>query len=106
METERLFIVAHQKQNLAQLGALVGDHITHKGSTGYRGEELVRGKGYAPPAGPTDNVKAVGVGGGRTVYGCGSQDQHGQPAQGNPQAAGRDVLSQFGPESSRPRGES
>jgi hypothetical protein len=82
-----------------QIGNLQGDHVTNKGSTGYRGEELVRGQGYSPPVGPTDNVKAVGVGGGRTVYGCGTQDQHGQPAQGNPEPAGRDILSQFGPES-------
>jgi hypothetical protein len=62
-----------------------GDHITHgKSSTGYRGEDLVRGKGYMP-VGPTDNVKAVGVGGGRTNYGqSGSQGCHGQPAPGNP----------------------
>jgi hypothetical protein len=33
--------------SVAQLGALVGDHVTNKGSTGYKGEELVRGKGFA-----------------------------------------------------------
>ena len=81
-----------------QLGNLVGDHATHEGSTGYRGEELVRGKGYSGPIGPTDNVKAVGVGGGRTTYHCGTQDQHGAPAQGNPPAQGKDILSQFGPD--------
>jgi hypothetical protein len=82
-----------------QLGAHVGDHATHmRGSLGYRGEELVRGKGYSGPIGTTDNVKAVGVGGGRTTYHCGTQDQHGQPAQGNPPSQGKDILSQFGPD--------
>lgn len=84
--------------SVAQLGALVGDHVTNKASTGYRGEELVRGKGYSGPVGPTDNVKAVGVGGGRTTYHCGTQDQHGAPASGNPPAKNTDILSQFGPD--------
>jgi hypothetical protein len=69
--------------SVAQLGSMVGDHVTHIGkSTGYRGEPLVRGSGYSPPVGPTDNVKAVGVGGGRTVMKSGSQCQTGTPAQG------------------------
>jgi hypothetical protein len=80
-----------------QLGAKVGDHITNESSTGYRGEELVRGKGYAPPVGPTDNIKAVGVGGGRTICKTGSQDQYG--SGGAPKPAGRDILGAFGPES-------
>ena len=67
-----------------QLGAHVGSHVTNRGDTGYRGEELVRGKGYAPPVGPTDNVKAVGVAGGRKVYGCGTQGVQGAPAPGSP----------------------
>ena len=69
-----------------QLGAKVGDHVTHvKGSTGYTGEKLVRGQGYNAPVGPTDNVKACGVGGGRTLYGqSGSQGTHGSVNPGNP----------------------
>jgi hypothetical protein len=63
-----------------QLGGKVGDHATRTGATGYRGEELVRGKGYAPPVGPTDNVKAVGVGGGR----CGTQGMTGEVNRGSP----------------------
>src|SRR6266852_5869437 len=35
------------------------------------------GSGYKTPKGPTDNVAAVGVGGGRTVHHCGSQGTHG-----------------------------
>jgi hypothetical protein len=63
---------------VAQLGAHVGDHVTHVGKgTGYKGEPLVRGSGYSPPVGPTDNVKAVGVGGGRTIYEHGTQCQTG-----------------------------
>jgi hypothetical protein len=68
-----------------QLGAHVGDHVTERrGSSGYRGVELVRGKGYSTPVGPTDNVAAVGVGGGRTVMRSGQQAQHGQPSAGSP----------------------
>jgi hypothetical protein len=68
-----------------QLGAHVGDHIMEKrGSTGYRGEEMDRGKGYTPPVGPTDNVKAVGVGGGRTIYACGTVGVHGPTNPGQP----------------------
>jgi hypothetical protein len=72
-----------------QLGAKVADHGTDRGgSTGYSGEELVRGKGYATPVGPTDNVKAVGVGGGRTVYPCGTMGTHGEVNRGNPMPVG------------------
>jgi hypothetical protein len=72
-----------------QFGAKVGDHATTKRtSSGYTGEELVRGKGYTPPSGPTDNVKAVGVGGGRKVYASGSQCQTGAPSPGNPMPRG------------------
>jgi hypothetical protein len=86
--------------SVAQLGALVGDHVTHKGnSTGYRGEKLVRGQGYSPPVGPTDNVKACGVGGGRDVHKTGSQQQYG--SGGAPKPAGRDILGAYGPESKR-----
>jgi hypothetical protein len=77
------------------LGNHVGDHITHvKGSTGYRGEPLVRGSGYSPPQGPTDNVKAVGVGGGRTIYEYGTQCQTGtNPGNPHPNSR-RDPLEQ------------
>ena len=78
-----------------QLGAHVGSHVTDGRDTGYRGEEWVRGKGYAPPQGPTDNVKAVGVGGGRTIYRSGTQCQTGSPAQGNPPPSG-EIFPGFG----------
>jgi hypothetical protein len=77
---------------VAQLGSMLGDKVTHvAGSTGYRGEPLVRGSGYSPPQGPTDNVKAVGVAGGRTTYHCGSQGAHGTPSGTRPRA-GRPIL--------------
>jgi hypothetical protein len=83
-----------------QLGNLLGDHVTHaKGSTGYRGENLVRGKGYSGPIGPTDNVKACGVGGGRDVHKTGSQQQYG--SGGAPRPAGREILGEYGPDYKR-----
>jgi hypothetical protein len=69
---------------VAQLGEHVGDHITNKASTGYRGEQLVRGRGYEPPGMISDPVKAVGVGGGRTIYKTGTQCQTGPVNPGNP----------------------
>jgi hypothetical protein len=83
-----------------QFGAKVGDHTTDKrSSSGYRGEELVRGKGYTPPVGPTDNVKAVGVGGGRKIYACGGQGVQGEVNRGQ-STPKRDILSEYGPEAS------
>jgi hypothetical protein len=77
---------------VAQLGTHLGDKVTHvAGSTGYRGEPLVRGSGYSPPQGPTDNVKAVGVGGGRTIYETSTQGTHG-PVAGQRRPQGRDIL--------------
>ena len=51
-------------------------------------DELRDGKGYATPRGPTDNVKAVGVGGGRDVHRAGSQGTHGTPDRGMPSGMG------------------
>jgi len=72
--------------------AMSKDAATQLGlSTAYPKAELVRGRGYAVPQGPTDNVKAVGVGGGRTIHESGSQ--HGlKPA--HPLPPGRDPLNQ------------
>jgi hypothetical protein len=49
--------------------------------------------GYKPPVGPTANVAAVGVGGGRTVYQSGSQAQHGAGVRVPPEGQERS----FGP---------
>jgi hypothetical protein len=83
---------------VAQWGALIGNHATHQGkSTPYRGEpDFTRQKGYSPPQGPTDNVAACGVGGGRTIYKTGTQEMHGSGGAQKP--AGRDILSSFGPD--------
>jgi hypothetical protein len=47
----------------------------------YKKPPLEAGRGITS-VGPTDNVKAVGVGGGRTTLRCGSQGLHGQVVQG------------------------
>jgi hypothetical protein len=59
----------------------------------FKKEEPLQGKGYATPQGPTQSV--AGPGGGRTVYGSGSQHGLRQP-QAMPE--GRDTLAEFGPE--------
>jgi hypothetical protein len=83
---------------VAQLGNKVGSHVTNQGDTGYRGENLIGKRGYEPPGMISDPVKAVGVGGGRTIHHCGSQDQHG-PVAGTTKPSGRDILGSYGPES-------
>jgi hypothetical protein len=62
-----------------------------------RPEPIEAGRGFQP-VGPTDNVAAVGVGGGRTVHRTGSQSP--TPAA-KAMPAGRDILSEFGPERSK-----
>jgi hypothetical protein len=47
------------------------------------------------------NVGKGGVGTGRTVHHCGSQGTHGNVNPGHSPPAGRDILSQFGPEKSK-----
>jgi hypothetical protein len=75
---------ARNPAHVAQWGALVGNHATHQGkSTPYKGDPDFTRKGYATPVGVTDPVKAVGVGGGRTIYTTGSQCQTGTNP-GNP----------------------
>jgi hypothetical protein len=55
------------------------------GISTFLGREALRdGKGYATPIGPSDNVAAVGVGGGRTVMKSGSQGTHGSVDRGVP----------------------
>lgn len=86
---------------VSQIGQNLGDHSTDKrrrSSMGEVSEVLYRGKGYQQPVGPSDPVKAVGVGGGRDIHRCGSQGVQG-PVAGQPKPQGPDHLSQFGPES-------
>ena len=64
----------------------------------YEKDQLLsRGGGYANPVGPTDNVAAVGVGGGRDIHPSGGQ--HGLTTRQLPE--GKDILSEFGPEIKR-----
>jgi hypothetical protein len=65
------------------LGNHLGDHVTNKGSTGFRPESLVRGAGYNAPVGPK-NLMPEGAGSGRTIYGCGSQGVQGEVNRGSP----------------------
>jgi hypothetical protein len=69
----------------------MGRFKNNKSSTGYRGDPDFTRAGYSPPVGPTDNVKAVGVGGGRTIYEHGTQCQTGTVA-GTRRPAGRGIL--------------
>jgi hypothetical protein len=61
-------------ERASQIGATVS----------FRKPPLQEGKGYEPPYGITDPVKAVGVGGGREIHKSGSQGQHGTPDRGMP----------------------
>ena len=66
---------------VSQIGTSIGNHITGRGkvlSSTIRAVDA--GRGYSPPVGPSDNVKAIGVGGGRTVMRSGQQAQHGSVA--------------------------
>jgi hypothetical protein len=74
---------------VGQIGQSQGSHVTNKGETGYRGEIF-----HKPP-----NFQPVKFGNEVALNKTGSQDQHGQPAQGNPPSQGRDILSSFGPDS-------
>jgi hypothetical protein len=66
------------------LGNMQGNHVTSEKTSSYTGEKLYGGKGYATPVGPTNNVAAVGVGGGRQTMHSGQQGLHGRPASGSP----------------------
>jgi hypothetical protein len=92
----------------SQLGAKQGSHVTSEGGkeTSYRGDN--RGRVHQGDAlRPAEMGNAVsaatkcGPGGSRTVYASGSQ---GQTGSGGPQKpSGRDILGEYGPESSRGR---
>jgi hypothetical protein len=86
---------------VGQRGQKQGSHTTHGGETSYRGEEKFTGKNFQPVKFGNEVALNVGKGGcgtGRTIHSTGSQDQHGQPAPGNPPAKNADILSQFGPD--------
>src|SRR6266852_3002139 len=73
----------------------LGEHVGTRRAV----QPLDVGPGFKPK-GPTDNVKAVGVGGGRQIHRSGSQAMHGAPVQG-PSRPVRDILSEFGRERSK-----
>jgi hypothetical protein len=93
---------------VSQLGSAVGNHITGDGgrTTNYRGDNFYNGKtpaGGKVPLGNqiANNVGKGGPGTGRQVHHCGSQGSPG-PTR-SPNASGRDILSEFGPDSSNAR---
>jgi hypothetical protein len=93
---------AKRPAGAAAIGTSYGDHVTHRGnSTGYTGERLDRGRGYAPPQGPT-NMALAGPGAGREVMRSGGQAMHGAANPGNAPAKGRDILREFGPDYRKP----
>jgi hypothetical protein len=89
--------IPHAKHpgGVSQYGGAQGDHITNKSGTGYRGDAVEAGRGYKAPGMISDPVKAVGVGGGRTIHSSGSQGAHGSVNPGNPRPNPRhDALEQ------------
>jgi hypothetical protein len=85
---------ARNPARVAQYGALVGDHITNRSSTGYRGDPDFTRSGYTPPVGPTSLGHNGPHGEGRTIYASGSQCQTGTNP-GNPRPnPRRDALDQ------------
>jgi hypothetical protein len=93
---------ARNPATVAQYGALVGNHVTTYGGgkTPYKGEPDFTRKGYTPPVGPTSLGTNGPHGEGRKVYGSGSQQQYGSGGAEKP--AGRDILSDFGPDVRKP----
>jgi hypothetical protein len=58
--------------------------VSQLGGSHFLGRDALReGRGYEP-VGPTDNIKAVGVGGGREIHKSGSQGTHGSVDRGAP----------------------
>jgi hypothetical protein len=86
---------------VAQLGSHVGDHTTNNPkSTGYRGEQLVRGAGYNNPVGPS-SMALSGPGSGRNIMKTGSQAMQGAANPGNPRPVpSGHIISSFGPDKS------
>jgi hypothetical protein len=86
-----------------QYGQSQGSHVTRGEESKYRGEpDPTMRRGYNNPVGPT-NMALSGPGAGREVLRSGGQGTHGGTNPGSPRPAGRDILSSYGPESSRPR---
>jgi hypothetical protein len=88
-------------------GQMQGLHTTNRRTeSSYRGEPLHNDRSFQPVKFGNEVALNVGKGGpgtGRTIYKTGSQGTQGTTSAGNPRPQGRDILSSFGPESSRPR---
>jgi len=83
-----------------------GSHVTRGEESNYRGDALHSGRSFQPVKFGNEVALNVGKGGcgtGRTIYKTGSQGMEGTTNPGNPRPQGRDILSSFGPDSSRPR---
>ena len=92
---------------VAMFGQMQGSHVTRGEESTYRGEPLHSGRSFQPVKFGNEVALNVGKGGpgtGRTTYSCGSQGVHGGANPGNPRPQGRDVLSDYGPDYRRPRG--
>jgi hypothetical protein len=74
----------YRPQGVSQWGQMQGTHTTNRTESDYRGEPKRGGRGYEPPGMISDPVKAVGVGGGRTIYKTGTQCQTGPVNPGMP----------------------
>ena len=74
----------YRPQGVSQWGQMQGTHTTNRTESDYRGEPKRGGRGYEPPGMISDPVKAVGVGGGRTIYKTGTQCQTGSVDPGKP----------------------
>jgi hypothetical protein len=94
---------------VSQIGSSMGNHVTEVGrKMNPRGAVTSSYGGKAPvnagaELGNANALRGVGVGGGRTIHGTGSQSRHG-PVAGQPKPQGRDILSEFGPDSANVRG--
>jgi hypothetical protein len=93
-------------KGVSQIGQSLGNHSMDSGGKRLtRSVEPVRGASMrsVPLGNETAKSAGSGPGAGRTVMGSGSQGQHGGVA-GSVKPAGRDILSEFGPDSAGVRG--
>jgi hypothetical protein len=76
---------------VSQIGSNMGNHATDgQGPMRKQGaaENLIAGRGYSPPKGPTE--AECKPGGGRTIHHCGTQSTHG-PVSGQRPSPGRPI---------------
>jgi hypothetical protein len=86
---------------VSQFGEAVGNKPMNRPRTDYRGDPVrmgaMDGMGSVPLGNAVATQTVAGPGGSRTVNRTGGQGQHG-PVAGSPKPAGRDILSDFGPD--------